>query len=843
MDIITSHVHLDLDGLASMILAKKLYPQAIIVLSGDVGENLKELINFYKEELEIHKASDIKSSDVNKIIMVDTSNLSRLGKFSSHNCETIILDHHLGKKFGANTTLILQEIFKEEITITPLEATIALMGIYEDTGNFTFNNTSYYDMEAGAKLLRLGANLEITMKYVSKSLSQKDLEFMITLMKHGEIYEINHQKIFITVYESENFYNGIDVLINKIMELEGSDACFIIHGNNHRNSVIARSNTKKIPIDRILDVFSGGGHTFAGSTVVKDKSQFEIKTLIIEQLKKNSTVGKIALDIMKSPVKTVEPNSNLKDILKLMREFSFSGFPIVEKGILLGIISRRDVEKAVAHGLGNAPAKAYMTKNVITGKSNSSLEDIKKIMVENEISRVPITSFDNKLFGLITRSDLLEGLYNEKFYKNYSYEKNESQVFSKYVGKLPAEYHEILKKIELVSTEQNKNCYLVGGIVRDLLLGIPNLDIDLVIEGNAIDFGESLSKKIGVKKIIKHEQFKTCNLYLDSGLNIDIASSRVEYYEYPSSLPTVEYGNIKEDLYRRDFTINSMAIKLSHGEFGKLIDYYGGYKDLQDKKIRILHNLSFIEDPTRVIRAIRFAVRYDFEFHEDTYKFMEEAVSGGYLNNLSWQRFKNELIIMLKERSFIKAIDYLVKLNIIQKIHGKIIIDEKIRTHLHKAQELSKFFEKIDIEVWLIYLLIILENLEKTDLDFIFQRFTFHRDFIKNYDYDKQTRNVIKEKLINSKSNSQMYEVLILIPKEIIALIYIEHRESRKNIELYFDKIFMKKPLVTGNDLINLGLRPNVMFKSYLNNIYKLQLDNENYNKNKLIEVWKEREM
>jgi len=227
----------------------------------------------------------------------------------------------------------------------------------------------------------------------------------------------------------------------------------------------------------------------------------------------------------------------------------------------------------------------------------------------------------------------------------------------------------------------------VGGIVRDLLLGIENLDLDIVVEGDALSFGAELAKNLDVLKIVNHETFRTCIIILKNGLNIDIASSRIEYYEYPTSLPTVDIGNIKEDLYRRDFTINSMAVKLNFGEFGKLIDYYGGYSDLQAKKIRILHNLSFIEDPTRIIRAIRFAVRYDFNFEDETFSFMTQAINDGFLNNLSWQRFKNELIIMLKEKSFEKALDYLIDLKIIEKIHPNIKIDSKTRTHLIRNKQ------------------------------------------------------------------------------------------------------------------------------------------------------------
>lgn len=845
MEIITSHVHLDLDGFASMVLAKKLYPNATLVLSGDVGENLKELINFYKEELNIYKASDIKTKDISKIIMVDVSNFSRLGKFSilenRDDVDVVIFDHHQNKLFGANSTLMLQEIFKKEIPLTTLEATIGLMGIYEDTGNFSFKNTTYLDMETGAKLLKLGANLETVIQSVSKSLNQKDLDFMLKLMKNGEIIELHYHKIFITSYESNNYYNGLDVLINKIMELEGSVACFIIYGNSHRTSVIGRSTTSKIPINKILVEYGEGGHTFAGSAMVKGKTVFEIKTSLLKALNEKIEIGKLAKDIMKSPVKTVEPGSKLKDVLKLIHKFGFSGLPVVDSGTLLGIISRRDVEKAVFHGFGNAPISAYMTRKVIYGNLKSSLEEIKNLMVENEISRVPIVE-NEKLLGIITRSDLLEGLYNEKIRRREFTSKKPLEFHFDYIKKLPAEYEIILKEIEKVASKRLENCYLVGGIIRDLLLGIKNYDIDIVVEGDAISFGMELAKLLEVEKLIKHETFRTCVLLLKNGLNIDIASSRIEYYEYPTSLPNVEVGNIKEDLYRRDFTINAMAMKLNFGDFGKLVDYYGGYSDLKEKKIRILHNLSFIEDPTRIIRAIRFAVRYDFEFEEETYNFMKQAINDGFLSNLSWQRFKNELIIMLKEPTFIKALEYLITLKIIDKIHPNIKIDNTTKLHLKEVQKLKTTILDKHIKLWLLYVLIILENLNRDELDFIFKRFTFNEAFIKKYDFGKKIRFRIYENLLKSKKNSEIYDILWNIPLEIIALLYIEYTDIRSTLDIYFEEIFDVKAIVTGNTLISLGLTPNKKFKNHLINIYKLQLDNKTLNKEQLIELWKKQE-
>lgn len=846
MEIITSHVHLDLDGFASMLLAKKLFPNATLVLSGDVGENLKELINFYKEIFNIYKASEIKLNKVTKIIIVDTSSFSRLGKFApladNKNIEIEIFDHHqinsdVNQNFGANSSLLLKKIFEKDIFLTPLEASIALMGIYEDTGNFTFKNTTYHDMEMGAKLLQLGANLDNVMHYVNKSLNQNDLDIMLELIKNGEILEINHHRIFIITFDTKEYRNGLDVLINKIMEIEGSEACFIVYGNKQKSSIIGRSTTNKIPINRILDIYGEGGHCFASSCIVKNEDLKDIKLKIIDSLKNKIDIGKIAKEIMKAPVKTVEPNSKLKDVLKLITRFGFSGLPVVEGGVLLGIISRRDVEKAVSHGFGNGPIKSYMTKNVITAGLSTSLESIKKLMVENEISRIPIVSED-KLLGIVTRSDLLLGLYSETINKSIT-SNNEIEFNFDYLEKLPVKYKNILKEIENVSKLRNENVYLVGGIVRDLLLGIENLDMDLVIEGDAISFGNELKTSTEVSKIVNHESFGTCVIILKNGLKIDLASSRIEYYEYPTSLPSVDIGNIKDDLYRRDFTINAMAIKLNFGKPGKIIDYYGGFKNLKEKKIKFLHNLSFVEDPTRIIRAIRFAVRYGFTFEEETFNFMKQAINQGFLSNLSWQRFKNEILIMLNEKSIIKALDYFLELKIMDKIHPNIKIDENIKSHLIEIEKKQFFFEKYAIDTKIVYLLIILENLNKNELDFIFKRFTFNKEFIKNYDYGKSNRKSIAESLYNIQKNSEIYSCLHYIPKEIIALLYIEDIQIQDKIILYFEKIAKLEPLVKGNNLIALGIKPSKDFKLYLSELFLLQLDNELLDKTNLITKWK----
>lgn len=205
----------------------------------------------------------------------------------------------------------------------------------------------------------------------------------------------------------------------------------------------------------------------------------------------------------------------------------------------------------------------------------------------------------------------------------------------------------ILKEIGQVADECNTRIFVVGGFVRDLLLGVQDVDIDIVVEADAINFAKILADRFGVK-FIKHEGFKTATLE-KNGFRIDLATARKEYYKKPAVLPTVKPGTIKEDLFRRDFTINAMAISLNKGSFGELVDFFGGLADLKNKKIRVLHEKSFIDDPTRILRLLRFKHRLGFKVERRTQELMRKAIESGIFQKLKKQRIKKEIELILKE--------------------------------------------------------------------------------------------------------------------------------------------------------------------------------------------------
>ena len=389
--------------------------------------------------------------------------------------------------------------------------------------------------------------------------------------------------------------------------------------------------------------------------------------------------------------------------------------------------------------------------------------------------------------------------------------------------------------IEAVSKKRDERVFLVGGIVRDLILGINNKDIDIVVEGDGIKFALELKDMLGAKKVRIHEKFKTAVVVVHDDLKLDIASSRLEYYEYPTSLPVVEYGNIRDDMYRRDFSINAMALEIDSYNFGKLIDFYGGYDDLVNKKIRTLHNLSFIEDPTRIIRAFRFAARYGFELEKDTEIFLKNAIADGFLKKISWPRVKQELEILFSDKNLTRGMEFLNK----YKVFGEINPNIKYDLNIERLETLGELLSFVKIQKWLLVFLIILENLEKKELDLVFKKFNFSNKFIEKYDYGILIREKILEQLESADKNSDIYRALNNISMEIIILIYIQNRKEtiKLKVENYIYKLSKIKSLVRGEDLLKDGQLPGIEFKEKLNTYFMRQLDMEDPSKEKILKV------
>jgi len=401
----------------------------------------------------------------------------------------------------------------------------------------------------------------------------------------------------------------------------------------------------------------------------------------------------------------------------------------------------------------------------------------------------------------------------------------------KYLEKLPKEIQDLICLVQDVASRSNMPVYLVGGFVRDLILGVKNLDLDIVVEGDGISFAQELAGCLNAK-LTRHRRFGTATVIAKSH-KIDIATARREFYPAPAHLPVVEAGNLKDDLSRRDFTINAMAISVSREGFGKLIDFFAGESELRNKKIRILHNLSFIDDPTRILRAIRFEQRYSFRIEPETLKNLREAVRLKMLERVEPQRIRDDLILMLKEKKPLKEIRRLKELAGFSFISPCILISKKALLFLQSIEKEINRFKKIypqrrQLDTWLIYFTALLEALSIKDIKVIFKKFVFRKGEEKRMlGFKKIDRRFIRRLGQGKIKPSEVFNLLEPLSYEAIILLKAKYKSCliQRRIENFFEIYNGMQIFVSGHDLRRLGISPGPYYQKVFTKVLNAKLD------------------
>lgn len=391
-----------------------------------------------------------------------------------------------------------------------------------------------------------------------------------------------------------------------------------------------------------------------------------------------------------------------------------------------------------------------------------------------------------------------------------------------------------------ISLEERKKIYLVGGIVRDIFLGQNSADIDIVLEGNSLEFAAHVIPKFPVSKHRFTERFLTYNIFTKIGTNIDIASLREERYEYPGALPCVAPSSIENDYIRRDFSINAMYI--SFDEKAELYDPLNALEDLKNKVIRIIHDKSFEDDPTRIFRAVKFAARYNFSFEENTKKLLIEAMEKNYLANISSTRLKNEFYMLLSEKNLTGVLTLFRDYKIFEFLNIPNPSDEDIK-EIEKMVQKSVFKKiKWDYKISkgnfiLIYLLRNLFYSEKLNVLKIFEMSEKNLETILFKEGEAER---IAEEIEKAQKNSEIYKALYKVsPFKILCLFFIVNR-GKKKIKNYIFELKEIYPLVLGKDLVKAGFRGNQDFKKNLEKAFNIQLDTKETDKEKIILQLKE---
>ncbi|MDP2183202.1 MAG: CBS domain-containing protein [Actinomycetota bacterium] len=839
MQIVVGHANPDFDAYAATVAATKVFPGARGVYLGSQNANVRAFHNLHEEFLDFVDLRGLDLSAVTRLVMVDTRDASRIGEIGSvalrPDVEVIVYDHHPPAEgdltgvddrsldVGSTTSILVHEINRRGIALTPLEASVLLLGIHEDTGSLTYPGATAYDAEAAAYLMASGADMEVLNQFLSRALDSAQQELLERLVGSLEIWSIHGQEIAIGVAEADQYVDSASVLTHYIVEDMGYRVAIAVVRMPTRVQVVARSRVHGVDVGAVMTRIGGGGHTQAASAGFRDIEIQELLDRIARALDAEVRQPLTARDIASSPVRTVTPGASMHDAGELMARWGHGGLPVVEDGTLAGLVTRKDVDKAVRHQLDHAPVTGFMARDVITVSPGTDLITLEHLLASQGIGRLPVVE-DQRIVGIVTRKDLLSAEFGDKYLDRrvpQARGRSTQRFLSSVESLLPEEAYAALHDLGALAEEEGLRLHVVGGFVRDMLLGRKNLDMDVVVEGDGVAFAEKAAQTLG-GRVKVHRRFGTAVLVLSKTLHVDITSARTEYYTRPGALPTVERSSLRQDLFRRDFSVNAMAACLNPDCFGQIADPFGGLRDLERQTLRVLHSLSFVEDPTRVLRGARFERRYGFSMDSSTEALARRAVEMNMLDEVSGARLREEMLDIIDEDAPSEVFERLRELGVLDVLLPEGVSSSAVIEGLFAVERAYKrlspmFGREPRRRVTLVAALLAGAGHGPAE------RWLRHMRFGREYGEpaialaERGPATVRRLRDGRGMRDSRLYHLLSTVPDEAVVWVWATGGTLvRERVEHYVDVVSRIKPEVSGKDLIEMGLTPSARFSAIL---------------------------
>jgi tRNA nucleotidyltransferase (CCA-adding enzyme) len=874
VDLILCHATADFDTLGAAVGAARLWPGAKIVLTGGSHPSLKKFLALYRDEFPFIEARAVHPKKIRTLVLVDAQEEDRFGACGTwiNQAQNVYLfDHHPGapvgfrpteswiEPVGSTCTIIVEKLQSQAISLNAHESTVMALGIHVDTGSLTYPTSTPRDALALAWLMTQGVNLKVIQEYVEGGLTQEVQQLLPEVLERLVVETYGHYRLGSVAITLPQFTVGLSALVSALVDMQNLDLCLLVAGHQDRevfrHSVIGRSRIEGLDLGELLSAYGGGGHAQAASAQIKGGTGEMIVKELKQQLLALLPSPALAKALMSSPVRTIRPDCTIQEAQRVLLRYGHSGLPVVdETGVLAGIVTRRDIDIALHHGFGHAPVKGYMPRTVRTITPTTTLAEIEDLMVKFDIGRLPVMQAD-RLVGIVSRTDVLRhlNLQNSKNGRKPTTALSPYRNVDLLAQKLPARVWSILLQAGEYAEALGLKLYLVGGAVRDVLLDYPteNIDLDVVVElgqqetmeatmdekSKAVHLAEQLRRNYPETRLEIYGRYQTATLLWPDHLMLDIATARTEFYPYPAANPEVESSSIRQDLYRRDFTINAMAICLNGPEQGLLLDFFGGLEDLEQKQVRVLHANSFIEDPTRIFRAVRFATRLQFDLEPQTESHIEYALQSGLHDGVGGDRLKTEIRYILESDHWLAALKRLDVLGALRCIHPKLDGITKSQKITRQIQRMNHWWAILSRQVpittrlqypWLLRLELILATLSPREavqsagqLNLSGESFErLEQLFFLEEKLEQALNTKAKASLVYGLLETATYELLLLLAARASARL-------RRTIHQYLKDWKSTAPLLTGNDLKNLGLKPGPAFKNILTTLREKQLDGE----------------
>jgi tRNA nucleotidyltransferase (CCA-adding enzyme) len=754
MEILATHINADFDALASMVAAQRLHPGARMFFPGSREESVRRMLESGLVEISELKRKEVVPALLTRVILCDVRQGDRIGIvgewLAAHPAiEVWAYDHHppaesdvavaggiVDPRAGSTSTLIIEEMRRLGLVCTSTEANLLLLGIYEDTGSLSHATTGPRDLAAAHWLLEHGGDLGVVRRFVTRELGTLHLDILHRMTQRLEVHRLRGHRVGLVEVDLAGYVEELAPLVSRCLEIFELPLLFALfsEAENDRVTLIARGDLPGFDLGQALaEMAGGGGHATAAAARLKGMTTLEAREQLFAFLRRALPPSARARDLMITPFYELPATTTVDDAKARLNAWRVTAAPVfAADGKISGVVTRTLLDAAIQHGLGGRPIELVTAAELVWVDPDAPAEEVDERMLAHRPRFVLVgESASGRPLGLITRMQILRHLhgrltaFEERLDRRAEQAREKREKITQLLARrLPDVLARLVETIARVSREMGVPVYMVGGFVRDLLLDRDLVreagDLDLVVEGDGLAFAARLTEAVG-GRMREHRAFLTAVVIDPHGLHIDVATARSEFYRAPAALPEVQMSALRQDLFRRDFTINTLAIRLGPDREPELIDYFGGRSDLKEKTLRVLHSLSFIDDPTRVLRAVRLELRLGFHISAETLRLVEVALSEGIFDHLSGARLRDELAMLLDDPALaLRGIDRLAELGVLRALHPRIDAAGATRERLRAARAACDWYQlaglaEPSVRPWRLILLALAQDLDNAD--------------------------------------------------------------------------------------------------------------------------------
>lgn len=858
MELIATHLGADFDAFAAAFVARRLHRQAKLFFPGSREGSVRRMIEARGIEVPEVKQREIDPAALRRVILCDIRQRDRIGIVAdwlaaNPGIEVWAYDHHpasssdlevaggiVDPQAGSASTLLAEELRRRGMACSPEEADLLLMGIYEDTGSLTYATTGPRDLEAAAWLIGQGGDLAAVRSFVVRPLDPERLDVLHRMTQRLEVHRVRGHRVGIVEVELGEYLEELAPLVSRCLEVFDLPLLFAFFGEGDRVTLIARGHLEGVDLGILLEEFAGGGgHATAASARLKDTTLLETRERLLDFLARALPPAARARDLMIVHFHTLSAETTIEGAKAGLNARRINAAPIERGGKVVGTVTRQLLDAALQHGLGARPVATVMAPELEWVSPDAAAEEVRERMLARQPRFVLVGDpATGRPLGLVTRMQLLRHLHGELSAFEERIDRRAEQLREKreHVARLmekrlPESLLARIETIAAVSREHGVPVYLVGGFVRDLLLERENRDLDVVVEGDGIEFAGWLAEAFG-GRVRAHRAFLTAVVVDPRDFHVDVATARTELYRAPAALPEVQTSALRQDLFRRDFTINTLAIRLGPEPGFDLIDFFGGRRDLKDKILRVLHSLSFIDDPTRILRAVRLELRLGFQISPETLHLAHVALAEGAFDQLSGSRLRDELSLLLGDPALaLRGIERLAELGVLRAVEPQIALDDAARERLRGARAAYDWYRLAGIadspvEAWRLFLMALAAGLEPSELERLAGRLMLAGEDLRLLTHFPARLEEARAVLRKDPPPHQVAEALEPLAGEELLLLMGEGDERVRGwVRRYLTELRPLTLSLRGADLLARGVPPGPRIGEALRDTRRARLD------------------